>query len=86
MPAVKVGHCTSGKGEFKRACMPIRSEPEDHRMGLAIATGVVILAIVLVVAYIVRQLRRVKRMQAEIDYSKVRRWKDDDDEDEDGTR
>ena len=51
-------------------------------MGLAIATGVVILAIVLVVAYIVRQLRRVKRMQSEIDYSKVRRWKDDDDEDD----
>lgn len=49
-------------------------------MGLAIATGVVILAIVLVVAYIVRQLRRVKRMQAAIDYSKVRRWKDDEDE------
>jgi len=52
-------------------------------MGGVIALVIVIVAIVLVVAYIVRQQRRVRQLQAQIDYSKVQRWEDDD-EDEPG--
>ena len=49
-------------------------------MGLVAAVGIVARAIVLVVAFIVRQMRRVREIEKSIDYSKVRKW---DDEDED---
>jgi hypothetical protein len=80
VPSVKVGHCTSGPVEFKRARTRMGNALEGSAVGLAIAGGVVTVAIVLIVAYIIRQLRRVKRLQADIDYSKVRHWKDEDED------
>lgn len=49
-------------------------------MGLIIAIGIVTLAVVLVVAFVVRQARRVREIEKTIDYSKVRRWDDEDDD------
>lgn len=51
-------------------------------MGGWLALVIVALAVVLVVAYVVRQSRRVRRLQAQIDYSKVQRWDDEEDETE----
>lgn len=49
-------------------------------MGGWLALVIVALAVLLVVAYIVRQSRRVRRLQSQIDYSKVQRWDDEDEE------
>lgn len=54
-------------------------------MGAIIATMILALAVILVIAFVIRQARRVRRLQSEIDYSRVRRWEDEDD-DEDGPR
>ena len=51
-------------------------------MGAIIAGVIVGLAIILVIAFVIRQARRVRRLQSEIDYSRVRRWEDEDDDDD----
>lgn len=49
-------------------------------MGGWLALVIVALAVVLVVAYVVRQSRRVRRLQEQIDYNRVQRWDDEEDE------
>ena len=51
-------------------------------MGALLAITIVAVAVVLVVAYIVRQARRVRRLQEQINYSRVRPWTDDEEDEE----
>lgn len=47
-------------------------------MGFTLAAGIIGVAIIVLLAFLVRQLRRARRLQDSIDYSRIREWKDDD--------
>lgn len=48
-------------------------------MALALTLTILGLALVLLIAFIVRQERKTRRVERNLDYSKVREWDDDED-------
>lgn len=46
--------------------------------GLLATIAVLVLAVALLAAYLVRLLRRSRELEKRIDYSKMQEWKDDD--------
>lgn len=48
-------------------------------MALALTLTILIVALALLVAFIVRQERKTRRVEKTLDYSKVREWDDDED-------
>lgn len=49
-------------------------------MALAVTLTIIALALALLIAFIVRQERKARRIEKTLDYSKVREWHDDDDD------
>lgn len=58
--------------------LPHESAP--HPMALAVTFTILALALILLIAFIVRQERKARRIEKTLDYSKVREWHDDDDD------
>lgn len=54
----------------------------EGEMAVLLTGTILAIAVILVIAFVVRQARRARRLQAEIDYSRVRRWEDEEDGDE----
>lgn len=46
--------------------------------GLLVMIAVLVLAVVLLAAYLVRLFRRSRELEKRIDYSKMKQWDDDD--------
>lgn len=49
-------------------------------MALTATFTILALALLLLIAFIVRQERKARRIEKTLDYSKVREWRDDDDD------
>ena len=49
-------------------------------MPIALTLTILALALVLLIAFIVRQERKARRIEKTLDYSKVREWHDEDED------
>jgi uncharacterized protein YoxC len=49
-------------------------------MNLFLSIAIIAVVLVLLVAFIVRQERKTRRIEKTLDYSKVREWNDEDDD------